>query len=570
MHKISLFDKHKILILSFRFIIAVIIVLLVSLSLDIYKPMWAITAVLFLQLRPEAGFVIEKALCLIVATFIGLIIGCLIVNFLTGHLLLTILALASFLTICSLISAGINHSNFIYGVAFGNITAILIVIYSIVDPKHMTEIQIFHIAYARVIEISIGAISACLSSFLIFPLTVENICDIQSDKTFDATIKNLIKLTNSSSKKFCVNIATKEILDSVIAIHNDSTAHIYEKVNSRNNYIIFSNKALNTLKLIKDYSRNTDFSENFVQSANSLNTLLKSIDKNNDNKMNIKALRASLNSNTPLVIKNITTAVIKLLLVYNNLTNSKKSIIKLKPYRIKNYYNLAIILTATFRNISIFLITTIIWTYSPKNIGLLLAIIIMTLLSQLFAGIHRSIFFVKNIIVGFLVSVPIAILIKFVIISIAMNNFSFLLLLFCSSLILGIIGLTIPKLQMYGLGYCLGCIFIIQPDNHMSFDIMQSLSVCGGLFMGGIIFYIVFRLLPNAPNILTQKLAVDSLYKDLKKVGKTIYCRKEFAALVAKKLLCVYKYEIYDNPRSQANIKKAHRILEIANRHMKN
>ena len=565
----SLFDKHKILILSFRFILAVTIVLLVSLSLDIYKPMWAITAALFLQLRPEAGFVIEKAVCLIGATLIGLIVGCLIVNFLTGHLLLTILALAGFLTICSLVSAGINHSNFIYGVALGNITAILIVLYSIVDPQHTTETQIFHIAYARFIEISIGAISACLSSFLIFPRTVENTCNIHSDTVFDATIKSLITLTDRTSKKFCVNIATKEILDSVIAIHNDSSAHIYEKLDSRNNYIIFSNKALNMLKLIKDYCRNTDFSENFIQSANTLNKLLKSIDKNNDPKATIKTLRASLNVDTPLAIRNITIAVIKLLLSYINIENYKKLIINLKPYRIKNYYNPAIILTTTIRNISIFLITTTMWTYSPKSIGLLLSIIIMTLLSQLFAGVPRSIVLVKNIIAGFLVSVPIAILIKLAILSIATNNFALLLLLFCGSLIIGIIGLTIPKLQMYGLGYCLGFIFIIQPDNHMSFDIMQSLSVCSGLIMGGIIFYIVFRLLPNAPNVLTQRLAVNSLYSDLKKVGKTIYYRKEFAAIVAKKVLCVYKYEIYDNPKSQANIKKAHRLLEIANRHLK-
>ncbi len=485
-----------------------------------------------------------------------MIVGCLIVNFLTGHLLLTILALAGFLTICSLVSAGINHSNFIYDVALGNITAILIVLYSIVDPQHTTETQIFHIAYARFIVISIGAISACLSSFLIFPRTVENTCNIHRDTVFHATIKNLITLTDRTSKKFCVNIATKEILNSVIAIHNDSSAHIYEKLDSRNNYIIFSNKALNMLKLIKDYCRNTDFSENFIQSANTLNKLLKSIYKNNDPKATIKTLRASLNVDIPLAIRNITIAVIKLLLSYINIENSKKSIINLKPYRIKNYYNPAIILTATIRNISIFLITTTMWTYSPKSIGLLLSIIIMTLLSQLFAGVPRSIVLVKNIIAGFLVSVPIAILIKLAILSIATNNFALLLLLFCGSL-------TIPKLQMYSLGYCLGFIFIIQPDNHMSFDIMQSLSVCGGLIMGGIIFYIVFRLLPNAPNVLTQRLAVNSLYSDLKKVGKTILSRKEFAAIVAKKVLCVHKYEIYDNPKSQANIKKAHRLLDI-------
>lgn len=569
MFETSLFDKHKILILSFRFLLAVTIVLLVSLSLDIYKPMWAITAALFLQLRPEAGFVLEKAVCLIVATLIGLIVGCLIVNFLTGHLLLTILALAVFLTICSLISAGINHSNFIYGVALGNITAILIVLYSIVDPQHITETQIFHIAYARFIEISIGAGSACLATFLVFPRTVKYTYGAHSDTIFDITIKHLCILTDTSSEKFSVNIATKEILDAVIAIHNDSSAHIYEKFDNRNNYIIFSNKALNTLKLIKDYGRNTDFSKNFIQSANTLNRLLKCIDKSKDQKESIKALRNSLNNDTPIVLRNITIAVIKLLLAYNNLENSRKTIINLKPYKIKNYYNLAIILTATIRNITIFLITTIMWSYSPKTIGLVLAIILMTLISQLFAGIPRSIVLVKNIIVGFLVSVPLAILIKMAILAIANNHFSFLLLLFCGGLIIGVIGLSIPKLQMYGLGYCLAFIFIIQPDNHMSFDIMQSLSVCGGLLLGGIIFYIVFRLLPNAPNILTQNLAVKSLYNDLKKVRKHIRSRKEFAALVAKKLLCIYKYEIYDNPKSQANIKKAHRLLEIANKHLK-
>ncbi len=142
-----------------------------------------------------------------------------------------------------------------------------------------------------------------------------------------------------------------------------------------------------------------------------------------------------------------------------------------------------------------------------------------------------------------MVSVPIAILIKLTILSFATNNFALLLLLFCGSLIVGIVGLTIPKLQMYGLGYCLGFIFIIQPDNHMSFDIMQSLSVCGGLIMGGIIFYIVFRLLPNAPNILTQKLAVNSLYNDLKRLEKLFILVKNLLQLLQK------KFSAYTNMR---------------------
>ena len=99
--------------------------------------------------------------------------------------------------------------------------------------------------------------------------------------------------------------------------------------------------------------------------------------------------------------------------------------------------------------------------------------------------------------------------------------------------------------------------------------ITQLLSVSGSLILGVIMFYLVFKLLPNSPNILTQKLAVKAIYHDLKKVGKTINSRKLFTAIVAKKVLCVYKYEIYDNPKSQVNIKKAHRLLEIANRHLR-
>jgi membrane-anchored glycerophosphoryl diester phosphodiesterase (GDPDase) len=79
---------------------------------------------------------------------------------------------------------------------------------------------------------------------------------------------------------------------------------------------------------------------------------------------------------------------------------------------------------------------------------------------------------------------------------------------------------------MYGLAYCFGIIFIIQPDNYMTLNITESIFLSGGFIVGGAVFYISFKLFPNAPNIITQKLAVKAIYNNLKKVKKTIYARK--------------------------------------------
>ncbi len=45
--------------------------LFVSMALQLDRPYWAMVAAIFLQIRPESGLVIEKALCLIVGGFGG-------------------------------------------------------------------------------------------------------------------------------------------------------------------------------------------------------------------------------------------------------------------------------------------------------------------------------------------------------------------------------------------------------------------------------------------------------------------------------------------------------------------
>ncbi|QLE78391.1 hypothetical protein FLM55_01010 [Francisella sp. Scap27] len=565
--KLSFINQNT-FVICFRLLLSAIIVLIVTLNFNLYKPMWGIIAALFLQLRPETGFVIEKALCLVAGTFIGIVVGCLILFLFIGQPISSFICLVVFLCICSLISAGINHSNFVYGIALGNITAIIVVLYSISNPQDITIVNALNFASARLIEICIGATAACISSFLIMPHSVKKIYQNHSKQLLNFTIKHLISLTNTRPNNFCVNLATRDILESTISIHNDSSASTYEKLATKNNHVLFSNKALSFLRLIKDYYRyiESNNSSEFQSYAKTLNAQLNKISQG-DTKSVIKTLRKfSKPTNTPIVIKNIYLALVELLLTYNSLNNFKKSLYELKLNRIKNYYNPIIIATATVRNVVIFLVCAIIWSISGGSLGMLLATAIMTLLSQLFVGIPNAFSLVKKVLIGLLISVPIALIVKFCFIYQFTESFKHLLFFFCLGLSAGVVLLSISKLQMYGLGYCLGFIFVVQPSNQMSFNVTPSLSICLGLIFGGGVFYVVYKLLPNAPNIITQKLALLSLYGDYKKIGKTITTREQFSIKVAKKALCVYKYQLHDNFESSYIVKRLHRLLERSNK----
>ncbi|QLE78461.1 FUSC family protein [Francisella sp. Scap27] len=559
----------------FKILLAINIVLYISICLDLYKPMWAVIGAIFLQLRPEAGFVVEKTICLIAATLIGAIIGTTIVVLFIPFPFLAILSLVFFLIICLFISAGMSHPNFTYGIALGNITAIVIVFYSASDPENITATGVFNIAAARFTEIGLGCITACLVSFLIKPQSVKSIYKKHSSRVFLATINHLSALTDLYiTNNSIINTATREIIEATVTLHSDSSANMYETINAKNRYILFSNRALAMLRHIKDYSKYRDRNftdDNYIYYSNLLNNQLKTISLDTNLRNKIKELKVnSKDHKQPIVIRNLYTALISFLIAYINLGNIKsKSLEQINLPKIKNYHNLAIVCTSTIRTISIFIICTLLWILSNGSPGLLVAIILMVILSQLFGGIPKSIILVRNVLIGVLVSAPIAVATKLFLMPQVLGFVELFLVLFSLIISIGIICLTIPRLQIYGLGYCLGIIFIIQPDNHMNFDIISSLSTCIGLLIGGCVFYTIYTLLPNAPNILTQKLAIKALYGDLQKIGKTIHNKDQFVTSVAKKVLCVYKYELPNNDMSKNYVDKMHDILNKANKYFK-
>ena len=119
---------------------------------------------------------------------------------------------------------------------------------------------------------------------MIFPRTVRDTYDIHSKNVFNANIKHLIALTDTAvSRKFCVNIATKEMLDPIIAIHNDSSANIYEKFK-----IDMIAKGKLNLKRLRELEINNKYfiapeAHEIKINPSSLKNIISCVDNKNDN-----------------------------------------------------------------------------------------------------------------------------------------------------------------------------------------------------------------------------------------------------------------------------------------------
>ena len=67
--------EKQAVIFALKGVIAMALALTIALSLNLDRPYWALVSAVFLQMRPESGLVIEKAICQIVGTVIGGLFG---------------------------------------------------------------------------------------------------------------------------------------------------------------------------------------------------------------------------------------------------------------------------------------------------------------------------------------------------------------------------------------------------------------------------------------------------------------------------------------------------------------
>ena len=91
------FPKKQAIIFATKGVIAMVMALTIAMSLNLERPYWALVSAIFLQLRPQSGLVIEKAICQIIGTIVGGLFGILLLTQLILYPYLALGALALWL-----------------------------------------------------------------------------------------------------------------------------------------------------------------------------------------------------------------------------------------------------------------------------------------------------------------------------------------------------------------------------------------------------------------------------------------------------------------------------------------
>nr|AAX78074.1 unknown protein [synthetic construct] len=131
-----------------------------------------------------------------------------------------------------------------------------------------------------------------------------------------------------------------------------------------------------------------------------------------------------------------------------------------------------------------------------------------------------------------------------------------LILVLLGTLSLGIAILALPKYQTYSLGFCIGFISIVQPSNHMDFEVAKSITIGMSTIVGSIGLWLAFKLYPQSPYTISRKIAIKSIVKDIQKLKRQEISKEHYQAGLIKKILSVYRNR-KDDPSSEKDIEFA-------------
>ncbi|MED7820095.1 MULTISPECIES: FUSC family protein [unclassified Francisella] len=551
----EIFTKKN-LIYTLKAFISIGLALYISMSMGLDKPIWAMIIAIFLALRPEAGFIVEKSLFLILSTIIGIIIGFSIVSLFLPYPSLAIFSLCILIIITMLFSVNDSHSNFTYGITLTNITCTIIVLYSIANPSITTEEMIFHTGFSRISAIIVGALSSCFVNYYIFPIKIEDTVKKKVADSFDLVIKYTREIFSAqdfhNNEKY--NKQVEKILDSLIALDNDLTANRFENIKT-STYYKFLNSIIELIQSAHYLRKQTIKSDSKEFIKKDLHEIYNQLDTFDHKK---KITYISSNTLIETLIRKFNTVIDN----YQKINNKDFDTFTDNTFHhFKNYANSMVSLVNISRTICIFLFLSFIWLNTQSDSQtLLLMIIIPTVFSQVFVHMPDTTEFVKKTIRGMIISIPFSIIITLNLLAQVVGYFELLMLVTILTLFIPIMVLTIPKFQPYSIGFIFGWICLIQPSNHMTFEISKLLSSGLSALFGCIVLWLAFKLCPQYPYKISRRLAILSIIKDRKKLRQKEIVKKQYNAKIIKKILCVYKNR-ENNNSSEKDIKFALRSL---------
>ncbi|WP_150466274.1 FUSC family protein [Francisella sp. SYW-9] len=533
----EIFTKKN-LIYTFKAFLSLTLAFFIVMSLGLDKPMWAMIVALFLALRPEAGFIIEKGILAILVNSTGIVVAFIIISFFLPYPVLAITSLFIFIAITMYFSANMSHPNFVYGLTLANLTCTIMVLYAIANPLATTEQSIFHTGFSRISEIIIGCLSAFFVNYYIFPVKVKDTLKNHVERSFNLTIDyaKLIFSIDHLDDDPKYNKQVENIINSLILLDNDLTANKYENINS-NNYYNFSDKVIKliqTAHLIRKHIVKNKSNNLIKTKLEKISTELESCCSNNT--------KISLTSNN-ILVRNLVNKFNSMIESYNQINSTKILESSNKTYfQFKNYNNNIVGSINIFRTIFLLLFLSLLWLNTQtSSSSLILMIVAPSAFSQLLLPTLNTDQVIKKMITGMIISVPISIFIVLNLLAQVVGYFELFMLVLIVTLFLPVITLTIPRFQPYSLGFIVGWICMIQPSNHMNFNIPHLLSSGLSAFFGCFILWLAFKVCPQGPYAITRKLAVKSIIKDRKKLRNREISKNQYNAYIVKKILCIYK-----------------------------
>jgi len=561
-----LMPNKRAVIFALKGVISMALALFVSMYLQLDRPYWALVSAVFLQVRPESGLVIEKALCQIFGSAVGGGVGILILALFMPYPLLALGSLTLWIGLNAAASSMVHNTNFIYAFAMSGMTAGLVVILVMANPSAADSQAVFDIAQARISEITVGALCATLVSQLLWPVTVKDSLRTHSRDVINNTLEYLSLELDPASTHEQRHLHADEILETLVVLNDDSSAVAYEgpegpgRSRAAN---LLCNKVLSLLAVIQIMGRfprnhlelvSPAFSELLVD-MRTLFIKIAEADSYEGSYQQAQALRRALLAHkaayvneAAIVIRLTHTAVelvadlVMVLRAYNALENRDQTL--LKASKLRTHQDPLIGAINGFRTAFVFMIGSVIWlhTGSPAAIMLMIMPVVFAVMFARFSLVLLT-FILRRLLLGVVVAIPVALIFGLGLLSRSSGDFEMLILVLAGPYFIGLLALADRPTLPYGLGFCIPFTLIVQPSNNMTFDMETATGNALGLFVGISILYWVFKLIAPLDGPFMQRRLLKATARDLTSIDYKRRPENWFNGRMGERLLRLSNYD---------------------------
>lgn len=556
-------DKRS-LIFACKGLLAMGLALFVSMSLQLENPQWALVAAVFLQLRPESGLVIEKALCQMLGTAAGGLVAVLILATLIPYPLLALGCLTLWVGLNSAMASLVHRSNYTFAFAMAGMTAALVVLLVMADASATSSWQVFAVAFARVSELTVGVVCAMLVSSLVWPVTVKDGLKDHARKVINGLLATLVTELRADSTPEQRHQHSDEVFEALIALNDDSSAVVYEGPEGPGYgraATLVCNKTMSVLAMVQLVGRfRRDDPEQVTPSfAALLQMLCADVEQiittsAADAYTVAQALRRKILDHRsqypdePAVVSRMTQAaldlsadLVMLLRAYNALEESDRTL--LKAPELQSYRDPLVAVVNGFRTAVVFLLGAVLWVQTAAPAAILM-MVTPVVYSITYARFSQQILAVmlKRLLVGVSCAIPVALLMAGVL-SQSSSSFDMLMLVLAAPYFVGMLALANKDTLAYGLGFCVSFTLITQPSNHGSFQAAMAMSTALGLLVGISLLYWVFKLIAQPDTERLQRRLLKSIARDLLIINQQEAAEGWFNSRMGERLLRLVNYD---------------------------